>query len=327
MDKITSAITKNFESPIEIQDTFKTNKDAIKFLEDLIWRKVPVSPFDKTSKVYKCKKGRYKCKNTEKYFTVTTGTLFEGTKIKLFKWFIAIFYVNSDRKGITSTCLAKNINVSQKTAWYMLQKIRYAMEFESKHKLTGTSEVDEYYAGGSLSNMHYDKKLEAKSKGTFQNKIPMQGFVERDGNIIFRVVPNTEMDTLCAGVLKYVERGSTLYTDENQSYNRLDNFYNHKYVTHSKGNYVSKKNIDIHTNTIESGWAILDRNIKSHIKITEKHAQNYLHEVGFKYNTRKMDCGDATIWFLQNVEGTRITWKDIHNGEYRQLDRDKKRAA
>lgn len=325
MDKISSVITKSFKCPIDIQDTFKTNKDCIKFLEELLWRKVPVSPFDKTSKVYKCKKGRYKCKNTGKYFTVTTGTIFEGTKISLVKWFLAIFYINADRQGIPSTTLAEYIGVSQKTAWYMLQKIRYATQFESEHELSGTVEVDEYYAGGSLRNMHYNKKLEAKANGTYQNKIPMQGLVERGGDIVFRVIPNTEMDTLCAGVLKYVEIGSTLYTDENQSYKRIENFYQHDFVTHSKGKYVTEGNT--HTNSIESGWAVMDRSLKRHIKITKKHAQNYANEVGFRYNTRKMNCGDATIWCLQNIEGTRITWKDIRDGEYRQPDRDKERAA
>ena len=323
----TSTIVKNFKSIRALQKAFKTNKDCIKFLEDLIWDGVPVSPFDKTSKVYKCKNGRYKCKNTGKYFTVTTGTIFEGTKIELINWFIAIFYVNANRQGTTSTFIVRTLGVTQKTAWYMLHKIRSAMEIESEHTLSGVVEVDEYYAGGSLRNMHYDKKLKARATGTYQNKIPMQGLVERGGNSIIRVIPNTEMDTLCAGVLKYVETNSTLYTDENQSYKRVARYYHHSYVTHSKGNYVSKENNDIHTNTIESLWAIMDHTRKTHIKISKKYAQNYAHEVNFRYNTNRMSCGDATIWLLQNVEASRITWKDIRNGEYRQSDRNQKRAA
>ena len=308
-----------------MQKALKDNKGCIKFLEDLMWDGVPVSPFDKTSKVYKCRHGRYKCKNTGKYFTVTTGTIFENTNIELIDWFTVIFHLNAQRRGVSSTAIARLIGVTQKTAWYMLQKIRSVMQCENESKLSGTVEVDEYYAGGSLRNMHYGKKLEAKARGTYQNKIPAQGFVERHGNAVIKIIPNTEMDTLCAGVLKFVKRGSTLYTDENQSYNRVAHFYKHDYVTHSKGKYVTEG--DVYTNTVESLWAVFDRTLKTYIKVSKKHIQNYAHEAVFRYNTRRMKCGDATMWFLQNVESTRVTWKDIRNGKYRQSDRNQTRAA
>lgn len=308
-----------------MQKVLRTNKDCIKFLEDLIWDGVPVSPYDKTSKVYKCKNGRYKCKNTRRYFTVTTGTIFEYAKIKLIDWFTLIFYMNAIKRGVSSTSVMRLIGVTQKTAWFMLQKIRSAMQFENENQLSGTVEVDEYYAGGSLRNMHYGKKLEARARGSYQNKITVQGFVERGGDAVITVIPNTEMDTLCAGVLRYVKRGSVLYSDENQSYNRMAALYRHNYVTHSKGKYVTEGNV--HTNSIESVWAIFDRTLKTYIKFSKKHLQNYAHEATFRYNTRKMKCGDATIWLLQNIEATKITWKDIRNGKYRQSDRNQTRAA
>lgn len=307
-----------------MQKVLKTNKDCIKFLEDLIWDGVPVSPFDKTSKVYKCKNGRYKCKNTGNYFTVTTGTIFENTKLELIVWFEVIFYMNAQRRGISSTLLARHLGITQKTAWFMLQKIRSAMQFENENKLSGTVEVDEYYAGGSWKNMHYDKKLVAKTR-PHKGKITVQGFVERGGDAVIKLIPNIEMDTLCAGVLRYVKRGSTLYSDENQSYNNINRFYRHSYVTHSQGKYVVEG--EIHTNTIESVWAVFDRTLKTYIKFSKKHLQNYAHEATFRYNTRKMRCSDATIWLLQNLEATRITWKDIRDGKYRQSDRNQTRAA
>lgn len=320
-----ATITKNFKNIREMQKTLKDNKGCIKFLEALIWDGVPVSPFDKTSKVYKCKNGRYRCKNSKKYFTVTTGTIFEGTKIELIDWFTVIYLLNAQKSGVSSTTVARMLGITQKTAWYMLQKIRSAMQFENEGKLSGIVEVDEYYAGGSLKNMHYGKKLEVRARGTYQNKIPVQGFVERGGNAIIKIITNTEMATLCAGVLRYVRSNSTLYSDENQSYNNIDIFYNHRYVTHSKGKYVVED--EIHTTSIESVWAVFDRTLKIHIKVSKKHIQNYAHEATFRYNTRKMMCGDATIWLLQNIESTRITWKDIRDGKYRQFDRNQKRAA
>lgn len=322
---IKNTITNNFKSILEIQNAFRTNKDCIKFLEDLIWDGVVVSPFDKSSKVYKCKNGRYKCKNTGRYFTVTTGTIFENTKIDLTVWFMVIFLETAQRRGIASTTVARTVGITQRTAWHMLHKIRSAMQFENENKLSGTVEVDEYYAGGSLKNMHYDKKLEVKARGTYQNKTTVQGFVERGGDAVIKVIPNTEIDTLCAGVLKFVKRGSTLYSDENQSYNKVNRFYEHEYVTHSKGKYVTEGNV--HTNSIESVWAVFDRSLKIHIKISKKHLQNYAHEATFRYNTRRMNCGEAAIWLLQNTESTRITWEDIRNGQYRQFDRNQTRAA
>lgn len=308
-----------------MQKVLRTNKDCINFLEALIWDGVPVSPFDKTSKVYKCKNGRYKCKNTGRYFTVTTGTIFENTKIELLTWFEVIFHMNANKRGISSTALVRLFGMTQKTAWYMLQKIRSAMQFENESKLSGIVEVDEYHAGGSLKNMHYGKKLEARAKGEYKNKILFQGFVARGGDAVIKIIPNLEMDTLCAGVLKFVKRGSTLYSDKNQSYNGVAAFYKHNYVTHSKGKYVVEG--EIHTNSIESVWAVFDRTLKTYIKTSKKHLQNYAHEATFRYNTRKMSCGDATIWLLQNIEATKITWKDIRNGKYRQSDRNQTRAA
>lgn len=322
---IASAISKNFKNIRDMRKVLKTNKDCIKFLEELIWDGVPVSPFDKTSKVYKCKRGRYKCKNTGKYFTVTTGTIFENTKIELLTWFEVIFHMNANKRGISSTALVRLFGMTQRTAWHMLHKIREAMQFENESTLSGTVEVDEYHAGGSLKNMHYGKKLEARAKGEYRNKILFQGFVERGGDAVIKIIPNLAMDTLCAGVLKFVKRGSKLYSDENQSYNRIAPLYKHNYVTHSKGKYVTEGNV--HTNSIESVWATFDRTLKTYIKVSKKHIQNYAHEATFRYNTRNMESGDAVIWLLQNTVSTRITWKDIRNGQYRQSNRNQTRAA
>lgn len=324
--KINEALYKRFNSLKDLRAIFKTNEDCKKFLEELIWEGEPVSPFDKTSKVYKCKDGRYKCKNTGKEFNILTGTLFQSTKISLPIWFEIIFRLHSDKGGLASTTVAREYGISQSTAWYMLQKIRNVMGTENHQQLQRIVETDEYYSGGSLKNMHFDKKLKAKEMLN-QNKKLLQGFVERGENAVIRTIPDAIDDTINAGILRFVKKGSTLYSDDNKSYQKLPPIFNRGIVVHSKGNYVSKDNKNIHTNTIESVWASFKRMENTHIKISQKHLQNYANEVVFRYNTRKIKSADAWTWLLQNIQDTKITWKEIRNAEYREFNRNQARAA
>ena len=323
---INEALYKKFKSLKDLRAIFKTNEDCIEFLEELIWRGEPVSPYDITSQVYKCKDGWYKCKNTGKEFNILTKTLFQNTKIDLPTWFEIIFREHSDKGGLAATTIMRDYGLSYTTAWHMLHKIRNAMGFENHKELSGTVEVDEYYAGGSLKNMHYDKKLEVKEK-TYQNKKLLQGFVERNGDLVIRTVSDMTESTLNAGVLRYVKTGSTLYSDDNQSYQKLPPLYNRGIVVHSKGHYVDKDNKSLYTNTIECCWSGFERIESTHIKISNKHLQNYANEPVFRYNTRKMKSADACIWFLQNILGTNLTWKDIQNAKYRQYNRNQARVA
>lgn len=323
---IKDALFKNFKSLKDLRAVFKTNEDCKKFLEELIWEGEPISPFDRTSKVYECKDGWYKCKNTGKEFNILTGTLFQNTKIDLPTWFELIFRENSDKGGLAATTIMRDYGFSYATAWHILHKIRNAMGFENHQKLKGTVEVDEYHAGGSLKNMHYDKKLKIKEIPN-QNKKLLQGFVERGGNFVIRAIPNMLDSTLNAGVLRYVQKGSTLYSDDNPSYQKLPPIYMRGIVVHSKGMYVNKDNPDIYTNSIENGWSGFKRVEDTHVKISQKHLENYANETVFRYNTRKMKTVDACIWFLQNVQGTNITWKEIRNAKYRRYNRNKTRAA
>lgn len=324
---IENTLSKNFKSLRDLQAIFRTNEDCIKFLEELIWEGEPVSPYDKSSKVYECKDGWYKCKNTGKEFNILTGTLFQGTKIPLPIWFEIIFRENSDKQGLPAKKLVREYGFSYKTAWHILHKIRNAMGKENYQELSGKVEVDEYYQGGILKNMHYDKKLKARERGIFQNKNLILGLVERGGNAVATVIPDKSDSTLSAGVLRYVKHGSMLYSDENPSYSKVPPFYKYASVNHKSGNYVDKFDNSIHTNTIESFWATLTRTLRTYIHVSYKHLQNYVNEQIFRYNTRKMEANEACIWFLQNIKGTNITWKEIRDGKYRQYNRNQKRAA
>ncbi len=149
-------INKNFHSILELLEAFPNEEICIQHLEAIRWNEKVISPFDNNSPVYKCKNNRYRCrcKNTGKYFNVKTGTMFDNTKISLQKWFVAIWLVTAHKKGISSRQLAKDIHITQKTAWFVLQRVRVCFAIENDHKLENEVEVDETYIGGKNKNKH-----------------------------------------------------------------------------------------------------------------------------------------------------------------------------
>ena len=155
-----------FNSLFELLEAFPTEESCIKYLESLRWKEGIVSPFDPTSKVYICNKG-YLCKNTGKRFNVLTGTIFENTKLSLRKWFMAIWLILSNKKGISSMQLSRDIKVTQKTAWFVLQRIRVCLICKNEGKLQNEVEADETFVGGKNKNRHWDKKVKA-CQGTEQ---------------------------------------------------------------------------------------------------------------------------------------------------------------
>ena len=146
------------KSIIHLVEIFKTTQDCIDHLEQLRWNCNPESPFKKDSKVYKCKNNLYRCKDTGKYFNVKSGTLFENSKISLQKWFIAIWLTSSYKKGVSSLQLSREIKVTQKTAWFMLQRIRNCFGFDNNAEVDGVIEVDETYVGGYIPGLNRRKR-------------------------------------------------------------------------------------------------------------------------------------------------------------------------
>lgn len=167
-------ITYDFNSLIELFDTFKTEQDCIDHLEQLRWGGYVVSPFNNTSKVYKCKDNKYRCKNTGKYFNVKTKTLFDNTKISLRKWFAAVWIVACHKRDVSSIQLSTDIGVTQKTAWFMLYRIRKAFGISNDDEntiLENKVEVDETFVDGKNKNCHKDKKVEKCQGRNFKDKV------------------------------------------------------------------------------------------------------------------------------------------------------------
>jgi len=178
-------INKEFDSLIDLITTFNDEQSCIDHITQLKWNGDIVSPFDASSKVYVCKGNKYKCKNTGKYFNVKTGTMFDNTKIKLQKWFMAIYLITLHKKGISSLQLSRDIKITQKSAWFMLQRIRACFGIDNNDdKLTGEVEINKTYVGGKNKNRHESKKVKNSQGRSTKDKTPVVGMIQREGKLI-----------------------------------------------------------------------------------------------------------------------------------------------
>ena len=294
------------KSVLDLIKAFPTDQSCIDHLEILRWNGDVVSPFDATSKVYKCKGNKYRCKNTGKYFNVKTNTIFDNTKIELQKWFLAIWIVTSHKKGISSLQLSRDLDITQKSAWFMLQRIRKCFGIENNNELDNEVEVDETFIGGKESNKHLNKKAEvALATG---NKAIVLGMIERNGKLNAVKVENRKNETLCPLIYSAIKETANLYTDEHVGYKSLKRVYDHSVVKHKEHQYVNGR---IHTNTIEGFWSLLKRGIFGIYHFTsKKHLQMYVDEFVFRYNTRTITSSNRFDLMLSNMEN-RLTYKEL----------------
>lgn len=304
-------INTNFKTIIDLIRAFPDEQTCIDHLESLRWNSGHiVSPFDPYSKVYKCANNRYRCKNTGKYFNVKTGTLFDNSKVELQKWFLAIWLATSHKKGISSVQLSKDIGVTQKTAWFMLQRIRNCFGFDNDNDLSNEVEVDETYIGGKNKNKHNVKKVECTQGRSIKDKAPVFGMIERGGKLNAKCVEDVSVRTLTSEIVRYVN-DATVYSDEWIGYNALKRIYDHQFIKHGAGQYVNGR---IHTNTIEGFWSLLKRGIIGIYHFTSvKHLQKYVDEFVFRYNTRNNNETQRFNLLLSNTE-YRLTYKRLIHG-------------
>ena len=299
-----------FKSIFDLLKAFPTEQSCIDHLEGLRWEGIVVSPFDESSKVYKCAGNKYKCKNTGKYFNVRTNTIFDNTKIPLQKWFLALYVFSSHKKGISSHQLAKDISVTQKSAWFMLHRLRYAFDHPNFKKTVGDIvEIDESGIGGDSSNKHESKKTKNAEGNTVSTKATVLGFRERGGNVIAKVVADRTKDTLLPIIHETVEPNSVIMTDDYSGYNDLSKQFQHHTVNHSAKQYVNEM---AHTNGIENFWSHLKRGIDGiYHSISNQHLQAYVDEFTLRFNTRKLDTQSRFDLVLAGVTGKRLTYNDL----------------
>ena len=255
-------------------------------------------------------KGFYRCNACKKDFTVRTGTIFERSHVQLDKWILAMYLLLTARKGVSSLQLGKEIGVTQKTAWFMLGRLREACGNDSK-MLGGIVAVDETFVGGKERNKHKGKKLKA-GRGTV-GKTPVMGMRERGGRVKAKIVPNTNAKTLHSAIHEHVATGSMLHTDDYGGYKGIGGLlYDHETVRHSAGEYVREGNI--HTNGIESVWAVLKRGLHGvYHHACKKHLHRYVDEFTFRLNDGNVER--HTMERLESLVaasfGPRLTYKEL----------------
>lgn len=273
-----------FKSRYELSRAFPDERSCIVFLEELRWNGKVTSPYDSASKVYNFGNGKYKCSKTKKFFNVKTGTIFQGTKIPLQKWFEAMWILSSHKKGIASTALAGELGLQQKTAWRMMHLIRKIYAHENNWTLDGEVELDETFVGGKNKNRHWDKKVKNSQGRSFKDKVPVMGMLQRRGKVVCRVIANTSYKQLTANIIKHVKRTAKLYMDEWHGYWLVKKIYDYGMVDHGKKQYVNGK---AHTNSIEGFWKMLKGIMAIYHKVSKRYLHLYVNESVFRYNTRR----------------------------------------
>lgn len=291
----------NFKSIIELINTFDTEQKCIDFLEEQRWHGHVVSPFDSTSKVYRLANNWYKCKNTGRFFNVKAGTLFAESKLSLQTWFTAIYLIVTSKKGISSCQLALQLNVTQKTAWFVSQRVRKCLGVENEAELSNKVEVDEAYFGGVTTKDKYKKNVQGRS---LSHKVPVLGMVQRGSKVVAKVLKDASSKSIIPNITKYIKKDSTVISDCWTAYKKVSEHYVHETVVHSKKEYDETK-------YIEGFWSLVKRSfICTYQYISPKHLQLYIDEFVFRYNTIKQTVCERFIHFFNNVS-VRTTYKEL----------------
>jgi transposase-like protein len=261
---------------------------------------------------------RWKCYVCRKQFSVKMGTIFEDSPIKLDKWLIAIWLIGNCKNGISSYEIARHVGVTQKSAWFMLHRIRFALANGGWPKLGGGGcpvEVDEAFIGGDPRKMHASRRR--KLKGRFgiygNNKTPVMGMLDRETRQVrARLIPDVTRETLMNEILNHVEKGAIVYTDEHTGYQNMNQFV-HDTVTHAY-EYVRGQ---VHTQGIENFWSLLKRGLRgTYVAVEPFHLGKYVDEQVFRYNNRAtkenpVNDQDRFMALLAQVSGKRLTYADL----------------
>ena len=296
-------------STFKLFEMFPDQETARVYIEKRRWKDGVVCPFcQKKENITTRKDGYYRCNVCVETFTVRTGTLFERSHVPLHKWLYAMYLLVTARKGISSMQLAKEIGVTQKTAWFLLGRIREACGNDFS-QLSGIVEIDETYVGRIEGNKHLSKRTHI-GRGNV-GKVPVIGMRERGGNTKAMPITSVSSTTLSEVVTWNVKAGSTINTDENHGYDTMNHIYNHVSVNHSHKEYVRG---EVTTNSIESVWAVMKRGLNGvYHHASPKHLGRYVNEFTFRLNDGKVEntSMERIDSLLQRSNGKRLTYDDL----------------
>ncbi|MGD1096684.1 MAG: IS1595 family transposase [Bryobacteraceae bacterium] len=286
--------------------------NCLKYLVAKRWPNGVVCPTCGSKEViFLANQRRWKCrgKHPKQQFSAKVGTIMEDSPIGIDKWLMAIWQVVNCKNGISSYEVHRAIGITQKSAWFMDHRIRFAFGLGSPEKASGHVEADETFIGAKSRNMHKDVRARKITGTGGKDKTAVIGILERskDGKhstVRTAVVPNRKKSSLQAEVRKHVEAGSALYTDALQSYKGLDEF-EHKVIDHAVA-YVDGQ---VHTNGLENFWSLLKRGINgTYVSVEPFHLFRYLDEQVYRFNNRKMNDGERFELAVRQIVGKRLTW-------------------
>ena len=314
-------MAKQTDFPTTLQKAILYFSDAdncINFLTQMRWPNGVECPNrDSKELSYLSTRRVWKCKACKKQFSVKVGSIMEDSPIGLDRWLAAIWLIANAKNGISSCELARSLGMTQKSAWFVLHRIRKAMQNGSLEMLSGHVEVDETYIGGKPRNMHRSALAKRVAQfatpytGRNQNigKMAVMGLLERHGGEVrTMVVGGTKRSHLHGQVTKHVEAGSVVYTDALRSYNQLGETFIHNVINHAE-KYVDGQ---IHTNGIENFWSLLKRSIRgTYVSVEPFHLFRYLDEQSFRFNTRKGTDADRFVKAAAALTGKRLTYDEL----------------
>lgn len=301
---------RQFDSLMDLMETFADEQTAIDHLTTIRWGGGAFCPYCGGQRIYHFSDKRtHKCGDCRQRFSMKVGTIFQDTKIQLRKWLAAIWLVTSHKKGIASAQLARDIKVTQKTAWFMLHRLREAARTNSFNRpLTGDVEADESRFGGREKDWSH-ARTKAREKLGGQNKPVLFGMLKRGGEVRVKRIPDVQRLTLLREIGHNVRRGSTIHTDEHHGYIGLDGRgYRHTTVRHADGEY--SRHDGAGTQGIEGFWSLLKRAIVGiYHGVSPKHLHRYAEMAAFRFNTRSGPEDARVNLLLAQANGRRLTYK------------------
>lgn len=331
-----------FKTLIQHQDYFRNELICMEYFEKERWNGTPACPHCGSGKHYRTKT-RFKhpdlkdykdfvCNNTtcKKKYTTITGTIYESSKVGMRYWFMAAFLLATRKKGTPALQIARDIGVTAKTAWFMIHRIRAAVEDSSPAEFEGTVCADETFVGGKNKNRHADKKVKNSQGRAFIDKTPVAGVMQvneyesklnketreikrivvKPSQVRCKVVPDTKANSIQPFIKEHVKKGSVFITDEWLAYQGLNRYYDHKVVDHGRKQYVTEAGDT--SNAIENFWSQMKRGlIGVYHQVSRKHLQRYANEFSYRHNTRTITDSERFVNLIKRSGHVRLKYADL----------------